>query len=71
MPLTVDLVSLSLGVRQACVVRDGGVDGVAFSQAGVSRKWGDEDGSDMTGRAVSGWGIADEMGLAVGRNVGR
>ena len=35
---------------------------------GVSRKWGDKDGSDMTSRAVSGWGIADEMGFAVGRN---
>ena len=29
---------------------------------------GDKDGSDMTSRAVSGWGIADEMGFAVGRN---
>ena len=35
---------------------------------GVSREWGDKDGSDMTSRAVSGWGIADEMGFAVGRN---
>src|SRR5260370_36925885 len=35
---------------------------------GVSRNWGDEDGSDMTGRAVAGWGIVDEVGFATGRN---
>jgi hypothetical protein len=35
---------------------------------GLSREWGDEDGSDMTGLAFAGWGIADGMGFAVGRN---
>src|SRR5260370_9989354 len=35
---------------------------------GVSRNWGDEDGSDMTGRAVAGWAIVDEVGFATGRN---
>ena len=35
---------------------------------GVSKHWGDRDGSDMTGRAVAGWGIVGEVGFAVGRN---
>jgi Phage integrase, N-terminal SAM-like domain len=35
---------------------------------GVSKHWGDRDGSDMTGRAVAGWGIVGELGFAVGRN---
>jgi hypothetical protein len=35
---------------------------------GVSRNWGYEHGSDMTGRVVAGWGIVGEVGFAVGRN---
>jgi hypothetical protein len=31
---------------------------------GSVQRVGDKDGSDMTSRAVSGWGIADEMGFA-------
>jgi hypothetical protein len=34
----------------------------------VSRNWGDEDVSDMTGWAVAGRGIADGVGFADGRN---
>jgi hypothetical protein len=36
--------------------------------AGVSRKWGDEERSDMTGRIVAGWEIVNGVGFAVGRN---
>jgi hypothetical protein len=35
---------------------------------GVSRDWGDGDGSDVTGRVVAGWGIVNGVGFAVGRN---
>ena len=35
---------------------------------GVPTNWGEEDGSDMTGRIVAGWGIVDGLGFAVGRN---
>jgi len=35
---------------------------------GVSRKWGDEDASDMTGWAIVGREIADGVDFAVGRN---
>jgi hypothetical protein len=35
---------------------------------GVSRMWGDEDASDMTGPSVAGWGFADGVGLALGWN---
>jgi haloacetate dehalogenase len=35
---------------------------------GVSRMWGDGDVGDMTGRSVAGWGFADGVGLALGRN---
>ena len=41
--------------------------GQARYSKGVFRKWGEEDGSDMTGRIVAGWG-SEGMGLAVGRN---
>lgn len=38
--------------------------------AGVSRDWGDADGSDMTGRAAAGWEIVDGPGIAAGRDEG-
>ena len=41
---------------------------VIGGSAGVSRKWGDEERSDMTGRIVAGWKIVDGVGFAVGRN---
>jgi hypothetical protein len=35
---------------------------------GVSRGWGDKDGTSMTGRVFAGWGIVDGVGFAVGRD---
>ncbi len=38
--------------------------------AGVSRDWGDADGSDMTGWAAAGLGMVDGPGIAADRDEG-